>query len=157
MAVRSLTEFKGALKGKKVLIRVDFNVPLDKKTGEITDDRRISACLPTIRFVREEGGIPVLMSHLGRPKGERKPEFSLAPVAKRLGELLGAGAIFDIPIHTSLKPITMFILAPGAFVALGSILGFVAWRRLRREERECAEAAGKYRAELIITSKNKPE
>jgi len=94
MAVRSLTEFKGALKGKKVLIRVDFNVPLDQNTGEITDDRRIEASLPTIKFVRDEGGIPILMSHLGRPKGERKPKLSLAPVAKRLGELLGTEVAF---------------------------------------------------------------
>jgi len=76
------------LKDKKVLMRVDFNVPLDKNQN-ITDDTRIKAALPSIKKVIEEGGKLILMSHLGRPKGERKPEFSLKPVAKRLSELLG--------------------------------------------------------------------
>jgi len=76
------------LKGKRVLMRVDFNVPLDKELN-ITDDNRIKAALPTIRYIVENGGRLILMSHLGRPKGEAKPEFSLKPVAKRLSELLG--------------------------------------------------------------------
>ena len=75
------------LKGKKVLIRVDFNVPLDGKT--ITDDTRISAALKTIRYVIDNGGKAILMSHLGRPKGKVVPELSLEPVARRLEELLG--------------------------------------------------------------------
>ncbi|RLD12432.1 phosphoglycerate kinase [candidate division KSB1 bacterium] len=75
------------LKGKKVLIRCDFNVPLNERQ-EITDDRRIRASLPTIKKVLQEGGAAVLCSHLGRPKGQVKPEFSLKPVAKRLEELL---------------------------------------------------------------------
>jgi len=75
------------LQGKKVLVRVDFNVPIDDKQ-EITDDRRISAALPTIRKIIEKGGKAILMSHLGRPKGKIKPELSLKPVAVRLGELL---------------------------------------------------------------------
>jgi phosphoglycerate kinase len=79
------------LKGKKVLIRVDFNVPLDK--GKITDDTRIVSSLPTIRYVIEQGGYPILMSHLGRPKGKSSPEFSLAPCARRLAELLGKPVI----------------------------------------------------------------
>lgn len=75
------------VKGKKVLARCDFNVPL--KDGEITNDKRIVAALPTIKYLMENGAKVILCSHLGRPKGEYKPEFSLAPVAKRLSEYLG--------------------------------------------------------------------
>ena len=77
----------GDLKGKRVLVRADFNVPLDGTT--ITDDGRIKAALPTIKALREEGAKVILMAHLGRPKGQVVPELSLAPVAARLGELLG--------------------------------------------------------------------
>lgn len=73
--------------GKRVLVRCDFNVPL--KDGEITNDKRIVAALPTIKYLIEHGAKVILCSHLGRPKGEYKPEFSLAPVAKRLSEYLG--------------------------------------------------------------------
>ena len=76
------------LKDKKVLVRVDFNVPLDENKT-ITDDRRITSSLPTIKKIISEGGKAVLMSHLGRPKGGPDPKYSLAPVAKRLSELLG--------------------------------------------------------------------
>lgn len=75
--------------GKKVLLRCDFNVPLDKQTGEITDDKRIVASLPTIRYLLDQGAALICCSHLGRPKGEWLPELSLAPVARRLSELLG--------------------------------------------------------------------
>ncbi|MDY4111140.1 MAG: phosphoglycerate kinase [Eubacterium sp.] len=75
------------VKGKRVLARCDFNVPL--KDGEITNDKRIVAALPTIKYLMEHGAKVILCSHLGRPKGEYKPEFSLAPVAKRLSEYLG--------------------------------------------------------------------
>jgi phosphoglycerate kinase len=77
------------LKGKRVFIRVDFNVPLDER-NEITDDTRILLSLPTIRFVIEAGGKVILASHLGRPKGKRDPKYSLSLVAKRLSEVLGA-------------------------------------------------------------------
>ncbi len=76
------------LKGKRVFIRVDFNVPQDEK-GDITDDTRILLSLPTIRFVSEAGGKVILASHLGRPKGKKDPKFSLAPVVKRLSQRLG--------------------------------------------------------------------
>src|SRR6056297_1296250 len=82
------------LKGKKVLMRVDFNVPLDKETHEVTDDNRIRGALPTIEYALRNGAKVILMSHLGRPKGERKPEFSLSPVAERLSELLGKEVSF---------------------------------------------------------------
>ena len=75
------------VKGKKVLARCDFNVPL--MDGEITNDKRIVAALPTIKYLMEHGAKVILCSHLGRPKGEYKPEFSLAPVAKKLSEYLG--------------------------------------------------------------------
>ena len=95
--------------GKRVLVRVDFNVPV--KDGEVTDDTRIRRALPTIRDILERGGKPVLISHLGRPKGERDPKYGMDPVARRLEELLGApvqklnavvgpeveGALADVP------------------------------------------------------------
>ena len=75
------------VEGKTVYIRVDYNVPHDKE-GHITDDRRIVATLPTLRWLLDHGAALVIASHMGRPKGEVKPDLSLAPVAKRLSELL---------------------------------------------------------------------
>ena len=80
------------VKGKKVLVRCDFNVPL--KEGQITDENRLVAALPTIKKLVADGGRVILCSHLGKPKGEPKPELSLAPVAKRLSELLGKEVVF---------------------------------------------------------------
>ncbi len=83
--------------GKRVLVRCDFNVPM--KDGEITDDARIRASLPTISYLLDKGGRVILMSHLGRPKGEADPRYSLAPVAKRLSELLDRDVVF-VPSDT---------------------------------------------------------
>ena len=75
------------VRGKRVLVRVDYNVPLNEKF-EMTDDKRITAAMPTVQYLLDNGARVILCSHLGRPKGERALEFSLAPVAKRLAELL---------------------------------------------------------------------
>lgn len=87
MPIRYIDQLKD-LKGKKVFIRVDFNIPQDEK-GNITEDSRIAAAVPTIRYAVEQGAKVVLASHLGRPKGEKKPKYTMAPAAKRLSQLLG--------------------------------------------------------------------
>ena len=80
--------------GRRVLVRTDLNVPLDKQTGAITDDGRIRASLPTLQALRDAGARVIVAAHLGRPKGASDPQFSLAPVAARLAELLGT----DVPL-----------------------------------------------------------
>lgn len=87
LAKKSIADI--CVKGKKVIARVDFNVPLDKKTNEITDDKRIRAALPTIQDLIKREAALILVSHLGRPKNGFEDKFSLKPVAKRLSELLG--------------------------------------------------------------------
>ena len=77
------------LAGKRVFIRVDFNVPQDKKTGAITNTQRITAALPTINYALAQGASVVLASHLGRPNGQKTPKYTLKPVAEKLQELLG--------------------------------------------------------------------
>ncbi|NQT28163.1 MAG: phosphoglycerate kinase, partial [Candidatus Omnitrophica bacterium] len=85
MNKKSITDID--LKGRRVLIRVDFNVPLDESLN-ITDDNRIVKALETIKYIIQAGGKLILMSHLGRPKGQKKKEFSLMPVARHLSKLL---------------------------------------------------------------------
>lgn len=87
MPIRYIDQLKD-LKGKKVFIRVDFNVPQDDK-GNITEDTRIAGAVPTIKYAVEQGAKVILASHLGRPKGEKKTKYSMAPATKRLAQLLG--------------------------------------------------------------------
>jgi phosphoglycerate kinase len=88
-----------AVEGKRVFVRVDYNVPLDKKTKKITDDARIRATLPTVKHLIGRGARIVLGSHLGRPDGQVKPEYSLEPVAAHLAEMLGTDvALADEPV-----------------------------------------------------------
>jgi phosphoglycerate kinase len=92
MSFKSIRDLK--LSGKRVLIRVDFNVPQDKATGAITNNQRIVAALPTIQYALDQGASVVLMSHLGRPDGQRKAKYSLRPVADELAKLLGRPVTF---------------------------------------------------------------
>ena len=92
------------VKGKKVIVRCDFNVPL--KDGSITDDTRITAALPTIKYLIEQDAAVILMSHLGRPEGEANMKYTLKPVADRLSELLGMDVIFaqsDVVVDEDVK------------------------------------------------------
>ena len=92
----------GDIKGKRALVRVDVNVPLDENKN-VTDDTRIQAILPTVKFLKDKGARIVLMAHLGRPKGERNMEFSLAPVAKYMAKVFGEEIVF-IPSVEEAKP-----------------------------------------------------
>lgn len=93
--MRSLDDLLAeGVSGRRVLVRADLNVPLEKSTGEITDDGRIRASLPTLQALRDAGARVVVAAHLGRPKGAPDPQYSLAPVAVRLGDLLGT----DVPL-----------------------------------------------------------
>ena len=104
--------------GKKVLLRCDFNVPQDKTTHEITDDKRIRAALPTIQYLLEQGAAVIACSHLGKPKGEVKPELSLAPVAVRLSELLGKEVIMASDVVGEDATAKAAALQPGQIMLL---------------------------------------
>ena len=120
------------VKGKKVIVRCDFNVPL--KDGEITDDTRIKAALATIEYLMDEGAAVILMSHLGRPKGEPDPQYSLRPVAERLSELLDTEVIFapsDRVVDEQVKA-KAESLVPGQVMLLENV-------RFRKEETKNGE------------------
>ena len=83
----------GDIKGKRALVRVDVNVPLDENKN-VTDDTRIQAIVPTVKELKNKGAKIILMAHLGRPKGEKNPEFTLAPVAKYMSKVFGEEIVF---------------------------------------------------------------
>ena len=109
------------LSGKKVLLRCDFNVPQDKTTGEITSDKRIVAALPTIRYLLDHGAAVIACSHLGKPKGTWKESLTLAPVAKRLSELLGMEVIFAKDIVGEDAKTKAAALQPGQLLLLENL------------------------------------
>ena len=124
------------VKGQKVLVRCDFNVPL--QDGKITDENRLVAALPTIKKLIADGGKIILCSHLGKPKGEPKPELSLAPVAKRLTELLGQEVKFAADPE---------VVGPNAKAAVeamkdGDVI-LLENTRFRKEETKCGEEFSK--------------
>ena len=127
---------------KKVIVRCDFNVPMDKE-GNITNDLRIKAALPTINYLIENNASVILMSHLGRPKGEVKPEFSLAPIAKRIAELIRREVIFaddDNVVGDSAKQ-NSANLKPRQIMLLQNV-------RYRKEETKNVESFSKELASL---------
>lgn len=133
----------GALAGKRVVVRCDFNVPLDADKN-ITDDGRIRAALPTLNELREAGARVVILAHLGRPKGEPEPKYSLAPVAARLGELLGAEVKFATDVVGESAAATVASLADGE-VALLENVRFEAGEK-SKDEAARQELAEKYAA-----------
>jgi phosphoglycerate kinase len=109
------------ISGKRVLVRVDFNVPIDKATGRILDDTRIRAALPTITYLRDHQARTVLVSHLGRPDGKVVESARLAPVAARLGELLGAPVPCATDVVGPSAKATVAALAPGGVCMLENV------------------------------------
>ncbi len=125
------------VKNKKVLVRCDFNVPLDK-SGNITDDIRITSSLPTIKYLLDSGAALILMSHLGRPGGEPKKEYSLLPVAKRLEKLLDKKIIFedcDIVVDDKVKADASNLLSGEVMILQNT--------RYRKEETKNGDALSK--------------
>lgn len=132
----------GELRGKRVLIRCDFNVPLDGDT--ITDDGRIRAALPTLTLLKDAGAKVVIMAHLGRPKGQVNPTYSLAPAARRLGELIGADVKLATDVVGEGATATVAALADGEIAMLENVRYEPAEESKVDAERE--ELAAKYAA-----------
>ena len=129
------------LKGKRALVRCDFNVPM--KDGAITDDTRIRAALPTIEYLRNSGAKIIIMSHMGRPKGEADMQYTLAPVAKRLGELLGC----DVTFVTSPQVVDDAVVKAAEGLSEGQVM-LLENTRFRKEETKNEEAFSKQLAAL---------
>ncbi|MFW5649625.1 MAG: phosphoglycerate kinase [Candidatus Alkaliphilus sp. MAG34] len=130
------------IKGKKILLRCDFNVPMDEE-GNITDDTRIRAAIPTIEYILDNGGSVILMSHLGRPKGEPNPKYSLKLVVKRIEQLIGKGIKFaddNLVISDATKNLAKE-LKQGEILLLQNM-------RFRKEEEENDENFSKELASL---------
>lgn len=127
--------------GKKALIRVDFNVPLDKQTFEVTDDTRIRAALPTIKKILADGGSVILMSHLGRPKEGPEEKYSLKHVLPRLNELLGVTATFATDCVGTEAQAAAAALQPGGVLLLENL-------RFHKEEEKGDEAFAQQLAQL---------
>ncbi|MBE0466613.1 MAG: phosphoglycerate kinase, partial [Candidatus Desulforudis sp.] len=118
MRKKTLRDVK--VKGKKVFVRVDFNVPIDAQ-GNVTDDTRIRAVLPTIEYLLVRGAAVILASHLGRPKGRRDERFSLRPVARKLGEILGREVHFSAEAVGPEAAAAAGALVPGAVLLLENV------------------------------------
>ena len=121
MTMRKKTIRDVDVAGKRVLVRVDYNVPLDAETGRILDDSRIRATLPTLGYLRERGAKVILASHLGRPKGRPDPKLSLRPVAERLAELIEAPVQFVGDCVGRAVQEAAFALGPGELLMLENV------------------------------------
>jgi phosphoglycerate kinase len=137
VASRTVTDLD--VKGRRVFVRVDFNVPI--KNGKITDDTRIRASLPTIKYLIDQGATVILASHLGRPKGKPNPEFSLRPVAERVSELLGRPVTFAEDCVGDKARAAVEKAGPGGIVLLENL-------RFHPEEEKNDPAFAKQLAEL---------